>query len=62
MSAAAGALEVELEKVGQYRLGEGLARPKADDIGRARRLITVSVLLGIAAAGAAVILSSARRV
>jgi len=62
MSAAAGALEVELEKVGQYRLGEGLARPKADDIGRARRLITVSVLSGIVAAGAAVILSSARRV
>lgn len=61
MSAAAGALEVELEKVGHYRLGEGLARPKADDIGRARRLIFVSVLLGLVAAGAAVFISAAKR-
>ena len=56
MSAAAGALEVELEKVGHYRLGEGLRRPGADDIRRASRLLSVGVLLGlgVAAAGIAV--------
>ena len=62
MSAAAGALGVVLEKVGKYRLGDGLARPAADDIGRARRLLSVSLVLGIVAAGAAVFISSAKRV
>ena len=61
MSAAAGALEVELEKVGQYRLGEGLRRPGASDIRRASRLMSVSVFLGIAVAVAAALLLPERR-
>lgn len=56
MSAAAGALEVELEKVGHYRLGEGLRRPEAGDIRRAGRLLSVSVFLGIAVCTAAAFL------
>ncbi len=56
MSAAAGALEVELEKVGHYRLGEGLRRPGASDIWRASRLMSVSVFLGISVAVAAALL------
>lgn len=50
------------KKVGKYRLGDGLARPAADDIGRARRLLSVSLVLGIVAAGAAVCISSTKRV
>ncbi|MCX8062493.1 MAG: adenosylcobinamide-phosphate synthase CbiB [Anaerolineales bacterium] len=46
MSAMAGALGVELEKVGHYRLGHGLPPPKAEDIRRAVRLMQTSVLLG----------------
>ena len=46
MSAAAGGLEVVLEKVGHYRLGEGLAKPQATDIGRASRLLSLSLFLG----------------
>lgn len=53
MSAAAGGLEVVLEKVGHYRLGEGLAKPQAADIGRASRLLSVSIFLGIAVGVAA---------
>lgn len=34
MSAAAGVLGVELEKVGQYNLGEGQLKPEPADIGR----------------------------
>jgi len=61
MSAAAGALEVVLEKVGYYRLGDGLARPEAADIGRAGRLLSVSVCAGIAAGAAAALLFSRRK-
>lgn len=61
MSAAAGALEVVLEKVGHYRLGDGLARPKADDIRRAGRLLSGSVLLGIAVAVAAALVFPEKR-
>lgn len=39
MSAAAGVLGVELEKVGHYRLGSGQRAPKAADIARATRLL-----------------------
>jgi adenosylcobinamide-phosphate synthase len=39
MSAMAGVLGVELEKVGHYRLGGGLARPQPSDIERAVRLV-----------------------
>lgn len=47
MSAMAGALGVELEKIGQYRLGRGLSAPKAEDIRRAVRLMRTTVLLGM---------------
>jgi adenosylcobinamide-phosphate synthase len=48
MSAMAGALDVELEKVGHYRLGSGGRAPAAADIGRAVRLVRLAVglLLG----------------
>lgn len=46
MSAMAGALGVELEKVGHYRLGHGLPPPKTKDIHRAVRLMQTAVLLG----------------
>ncbi len=39
MSAMAGALEVELEKVSHYVLGKGLQTPQTADLGRARRLL-----------------------
>lgn len=47
MSAMAGALGVELEKVGQYRLGRGLSAPKAGEIRRAVRLMQTAVFLGL---------------
>jgi len=45
MSAAAGALGVELEKVDYYCLGRGLRVPQANDIGRTVRLLLVTALL-----------------
>jgi adenosylcobinamide-phosphate synthase len=45
MSATAGALEVELEKVGHYRLGAGGGAPSARDIGRATRMIRIVPVL-----------------
>ena len=42
MSAMAGALGVELEKVDHYRLGQGLCPPVVGDLRRARRLLYVS--------------------
>ncbi|WP_164102481.1 adenosylcobinamide-phosphate synthase CbiB [Candidatus Laterigemmans baculatus] len=52
MSAAAGALGVELEKVGQYCLGAGQPRPGAADIGRAVRMLwSVMVLATFLALG-----------
>lgn len=53
MSAMAGALGVELEKVDHYVLGKGLRSPKVADLARARRL------LYIIAALAALVLTSA---
>jgi adenosylcobinamide-phosphate synthase len=53
MSAMAGALQVELEKVGQYRLGAGQSLPGAGHIARATRLLygvtalAVVVLTGV---------------
>lgn len=47
MSAMAGALGVELEKVGHYALGSGLRPPRAADLARARR--TLFVAAGFAA-------------
>lgn len=46
MSAAAGALGVLLEKIGDYNLQGGPRLPKAADIARARRLILRAALLG----------------
>ncbi len=43
MSAMAGSLGVELEKVDHYRLGEGLRSPSIRDLVRARRLLHISV-------------------
>jgi len=43
MSAAAGALGVQLEKVGHYRLGEGLRLPEPADIRRSIRLMRLAV-------------------
>jgi adenosylcobinamide-phosphate synthase len=39
MSAMAGALGVELEKIGHYRLGSGGRKPVSTDIQRARRIL-----------------------
>jgi adenosylcobinamide-phosphate synthase len=45
MSAMAGALGVELEKVGHYRLGAGQRQPRAADIERAVRLVEACALV-----------------
>lgn len=58
MSAAAGALGIELEKKGQYRLGEGLRSPTVHDIRRGQRLFSASIVLGVLAAGSALLLAS----
>ncbi len=49
MSAMAGTLGVELEKVGQYKLGAGQRAPEANDIQRANRLLhgALAVCLGL---------------
>lgn len=44
MSAAAGVLGVELEKVGHYCLGRGQRKPDARDIGRATRLLRITTV------------------
>ncbi len=43
MSAMAGALGVELEKVGHYALGKGLRPPSLSDLARARRMLFIAV-------------------
>lgn len=45
MSAAAGVLGVELEKVGQYNLGAGQIKPQPNDIGRMIELAQNTMLL-----------------
>jgi adenosylcobinamide-phosphate synthase len=47
MSAMAGALGVELEKVGYYRLGAGQTLPGAQDVARGLRLIYGAALLAV---------------
>ncbi len=47
MSAMAGALNVELEKVDQYKLGVGGLPPTSEDIGKARTLLALTT--GLAA-------------
>jgi len=43
MSAMAGALNVEMEKIGHYNLGKGLLSPSVTDLLRARRLLSISI-------------------
>jgi adenosylcobinamide-phosphate synthase len=57
MGAMAGALGVELEKSGEYRLGSGLPRPEAADIERARGLALLAALLWV---GSLLVLLSVR--
>lgn len=45
MSAAAGVLAIELEKVGCYRLGSGQRCPSASDIDRAIRLLWITSVI-----------------
>ena len=59
MSAMAGALGVELEKVDLYQLGEGLPQPRSGDIVRARRLLFAGT--GVALALLALLLGRSRR-
>lgn len=47
MSAMAGALGVELEKVGHYQLGKGLRYSAIHDLIHARRILCVSVIMGV---------------
>jgi adenosylcobinamide-phosphate synthase len=47
MSAMAGALGVELEKIGHYALGKGLRLPVPTDLARARRLLYFSVGIAV---------------
>lgn len=51
MSTMAGALGVELEKVGHYQLGAGLALPEAEDIRHAVTLMRGAVVVGMALGG-----------
>jgi adenosylcobinamide-phosphate synthase len=45
MSAMAGALNVELEKIDHYKLGKGLHKPIPTDLTRARAILFISVVL-----------------
>jgi adenosylcobinamide-phosphate synthase len=47
MSAMAGALGVELEKIGHYKLGANLRAPTMNDLRQARRLLYFSVALAV---------------
>ena len=47
MSAMAGALNVELEKVGHYKLGAGLRPAVPADVGRSVRLVGLATGLGV---------------
>ncbi len=47
MSAMAGALDVELEKVGHYCLGQGQRAATPQDVGRAVRMMRVATALGV---------------
>ena len=47
MSAMAGAISIELEKVGHYHLGAGLNAPQITDLRRARRIDASTAALAI---------------
>jgi len=48
MSTTAGALEIELEKTGQYNLGAGQSPAQANDIAQARYLMALVIGLAVA--------------
>lgn len=48
MSAMAGALGVELEKIGHYTLGKGFPAPTIAHLQRARRILIIAVSLAVA--------------
>jgi adenosylcobinamide-phosphate synthase len=52
MAAMAGALGVQLEKVGHYRLGDGGALPGPDEIARAVTIMSLAAALAAVAAAA----------
>jgi adenosylcobinamide-phosphate synthase len=56
MSAAAGALGIQLEKVGHYRLGEPVEPLDARQIGRAMRVVGGALALGAVATGASLLI------
>ncbi len=60
MAAMAGALGVELEKVGHYRLGGG-RQPGAEDIVRAQRIAVAAAALGLVFVGALAAWNGRRR-
>jgi adenosylcobinamide-phosphate synthase len=45
MSAMAGALQVELEKVNHYQLGKGLSSPKDSDLHKSRKILFIAIFL-----------------
>ena len=57
MSAMAGALGVELEKVGHYRLGRPLEPVRPEHVGRAMRIVGGAMALGVALVGAGLIVT-----
>ncbi len=59
MSAMAGALGVELEKVGHYRLGEPGGPPRPADLRRAMRIVAGAMGLAAGLAGAALAVAAA---
>ena len=50
MSAIAGVLRVELEKVGHYQIGNGFRQPNEADVSRANQLLLISSLLAFMSA------------
>ena len=61
MSAMAGALGLELEKLGHYRLGAGQAQAQPEDISRAVRLSATALGIGLLSFAAAAALWPRRR-
>lgn len=61
MSAMAGALGVQLEKVDHYRLGAGLPAPQARDVRRAVGTMRAAVGLGALLLGGALLLNGLKR-
>jgi adenosylcobinamide-phosphate synthase len=61
MSAVAGVLCVELEKVDHYRLGTGFRIPDSTDISRVRRLLLTSIALAcVSVTGLMIVVNGAR--